>query len=68
MPSYLEEDILAAIASYKRREYKSISYTSQIFGVPSSTLHNRIFKPNSKIRGYTKQQILSPIEEETLEN
>lgn len=68
MPSYNEEDILVAIASYKRREYKSISRTSRVFGIPSSTLYNRIFKPDSKNKGYTKQQILSPIEEETLEN
>lgn len=68
MPSYLEEDILAAIASYKRREYKSISRTSSVFGVPLTTLYNRLQKVTTSSKGNIKQQILSPVEEETLEN
>jgi hypothetical protein len=68
MPSYLEEDIQAAISAYKRGDYASISRTSRTFSIPRTTLQKRLLKPNSKIQGYTKQQILTPIEEETLEN
>lgn len=68
MPSYDEEDLQAAIASYKRGEYVSLSRTSRAFNIPRTTLQKRILRPNSKIQGNIKQQILSPIEEETLEN
>jgi hypothetical protein len=68
MPTYDEEQLKAAIASYKRGEYASVSRTSRVFGVPTSTLQYRIDKPNSKFRGSIKQQLLSSIEEETLEN
>ena len=68
MSSYDRDDLQAAIAAYKRGDYASISRTSRVFNIPRSTLYDRIQKPNSKIQGYTKQQILTPIEEETLEN
>jgi hypothetical protein len=68
MSSYDKDDLQAAIAAYKRGDYASISRTSRVFNIPRSTLYNRIQKPSSKIQGYTKQQLLSPIEEETLEN
>jgi hypothetical protein len=68
MSSYDKDDLQAAIAAYKRGDYASISRTSRVFNIPRSTLYDRIQKPSSKIQGYTKQQLLSPIEEETLEN
>jgi hypothetical protein len=68
MPTYDEEDLQAAIAAYKRRDYASISRTSRVFGVPRSTLRERVFERKTRIQSHLKQQILSPIEEETLEN
>jgi hypothetical protein len=68
MPSYNEEDIQAAIASYKRGDYTSISRTSRIFEVPRTTLLYRIQKGKTYSQSHINQQILSPIEEETLEN
>lgn len=68
MPSYNEEDIQAAITAYKRGDYASISRTSRTFDIPLTTLRNRIRKVTSQNSGNIKQQILSPIEEETLES
>lgn len=68
MPTYDEEDLQAAIAAYNRRDYASVSRTSRAFGVPQTTLQRRLQNQNSIIRGNTKQQILTPIEEATLES
>ena len=68
MPPYDEEDIQVAIASYKRREYGSISRTSRVFNVPRSTLDGRLKNSKSSSKRNVNQQILSPIKEETLEN
>jgi hypothetical protein len=68
MPSYEEEDLLAAITAYKRGDYASISRTSRVFNVPRSTLDGRLKNSKSSSKRNINQQILSPIEEETLEN
>jgi hypothetical protein len=68
MPSYDEEDIQAAISAYKRGDYASISRTSRTFNIPLTTLRNRIRKVTSQKSRNINQQILTPIEEETLEN
>ena len=56
------------MASYKRREYGSISRTSRVFNVPRSTLDGRLKNSKSSSKRNVNQQILSPIKEETLEN
>jgi transposase-like protein len=68
MPTYDKEDLRVAIATYNRRDYASISRTSRAFGVPQTTLQRRLQNRNSIVRGNTKQQILTPIEEVTLKN
>jgi hypothetical protein len=68
MTTYDEEDLQAAIAAYNRGDYASISRASRAFRVPRTTLQRRPQNRNSIIRGNTKQQILTPIEEETLKN
>jgi hypothetical protein len=68
MPTYDEEDLQAAITAYHRRDYASISRTSRAFGVPRTTLQRRLQNRNSIVRGNTKQQILTPVEEETLKS
>jgi hypothetical protein len=68
MPSYKEEDLLAAITAYKRGDYASISRTSRVFNVPRSTLDGRLKNSKSSSKRNINQQILSPIEEETFEN
>jgi hypothetical protein len=68
MPSYEEEDLLAAITAYKRGDCASISRTSRVFNVPRSTLGGRLKNSKSSFKRNINQQILGPIEEETLEN
>jgi hypothetical protein len=68
MPSYDEEDLLAAITAYKQGDYMSISRTSRVFNIPRSTLYERIFTRKPRKESHKNQQILSPIEEETLES
>jgi hypothetical protein len=68
MPSYDEDDIQAAISAYKRGDYASISRTSRISNIPLTTLRNRIRKVTRQKSRNINQQILTPIEEETLEN
>jgi hypothetical protein len=66
MPSYIEEDIQSAIATYRRSDYASISRTSAIFNIPPSTLLDRLCKAKMRKQSYEKQQLLSIIEEEEL--
>ena len=68
MPSYDEEDIQAAISAYKRGDYASISCTSCAFGIPRSTLRKRLQNSKPSLGSHENQQILTPIEEETLKN
>jgi hypothetical protein len=68
MPSYIEEDVTNALNALVNGEYKSIHRAALVFQIPSSTLHNRRRKPKSRKESYVSQQILTPIEESTLEN
>jgi hypothetical protein len=68
MPSYTEEDVTNALNALVNGEYRSIRQAALAFGILSSTLHNRRRKPKSRKESYVSQQILSPIEESTLEN
>jgi hypothetical protein len=55
MPSYDEEDLLAAITAYKRGDYMSISRTSRVFNIPRSTLRERIFTRKPRKESYKNQ-------------
>ena len=68
MPSYTEEDVTNALNALVNGEYRSIRRAALAFGIPSSTLHNRRRKPKSRKESHVSQQILTPIEESTLEN
>jgi hypothetical protein len=68
MPSYTEEDVTDALNALANGEYKSIRKTAIAFQIPSSTLHNRRKKSKSRTESHVSQQILTPIEETTLEN
>jgi hypothetical protein len=49
-------------------EYKSIRKAAIAFQIPSSTLYNRRKKSKSRTESHVSQQLLTPIEETTLEN
>jgi hypothetical protein len=68
MPSYTEEDVTNALNALVNGEYRSTRRAALAFGIPSSTLHNRRRKPKSRKESHVSQQILTPIEESTLES
>jgi phage portal protein BeeE len=68
MPSYTEEDITDALNALVNGEYRSLRQTASAFGIPSSTLYNRHRKSKSRKESHISQQLLTPIEESTLEN
>jgi hypothetical protein len=68
MSSYTEEDITNAFNTLVNGEYKSICKAAIAFQIPSSTLHNRQKKSKSRTESHVSQQLLTPIEETTLEN
>ena len=68
MPSYTEEDITNALNALVNSEYRSLRQTALAFGIPSSTLYNRHRKSKSRKESHISQQLLTPIEESTLEN
>jgi hypothetical protein len=68
MPLYTEEDVTNALNALVNSEYRSICQAALAFGIPSSTLHNRRRKPKSRKESHISQQILTLIEESTLEN
>jgi hypothetical protein len=68
MPSYTEEDVNNALNALVNGEYRSIRQAALAFGIPSLTLHNRRRKSKSRKESHVSQQLLTPIEESTLEN
>ena len=68
MPSYTEEDVTNALNALVNREYKSIRRAALVFQIPPSTLWNQLWKPKSRKESHVSQQLLTPIEESTLEN
>jgi hypothetical protein len=68
MPSYTEEDVTNALYALVNSEHRSIRQAVLALGIPSSTLHNRRRKPKSRKESHVSQQVLTPIEESTLEN
>jgi hypothetical protein len=68
MPSYTEEDVTNALNALVNGEYKSIHRAALVFQIPYSTLRNQVQNPKSRKESHVSQQILTPIEESTLEN
>jgi hypothetical protein len=68
MPSYTEEDVTNALNALVNSEYKSIRKAAIAFQIPFTTLQNRQKKSKSRIESHVSQQLLTPIEEATLEN
>jgi hypothetical protein len=68
MPSYTEEDVTNALNALVNGEYKLIRKVAIAFQIPPSTLRDRQKKSKSRTESHVSQQLLSPIEETTLEN
>jgi len=68
MPSYTEEDITNALNALVNDEFKSLRRAALVFQIPKTTLRKRAQKRKSRIESHVSQQILTPIEESTLEN
>ena len=68
MPSYTEEDVTNALNALANGEYKSIRRAALVFQIPYPTLRYRLQKPNLRKESHVSQQLLTPIEESTLEN
>jgi hypothetical protein len=68
MPLYTEEDVTNALNALVSGEYKSIRRAALVFQIPYPTLQYRLQKPKSRKESHVSQQILTPIEETTLEN
>jgi hypothetical protein len=68
MPSYTEEDVTNASNALANGEIKSIRRAALVFQIPFSTLRYRLQNRKTKLESHVSQQILTPIEESTLEN
>jgi hypothetical protein len=68
MPSYTEEDVTNALNALVNGEYKSIRRAALVFQIPYSTLQDRFQNRKTRKESHVSQQILTPIEESTLEN
>ena len=68
MPSYTEEDVTNALNALANGEYKSIRRAALVFQIPYPTLRYQLQKPKSRKESHVSQQLLTPIEESTLEN
>ena len=68
MPSYTEEDVTNALNTLVNSECQSIRKAAIAFQIPYSTLQDRQSKSKSRIESHVSQQLLTPIEETTLEN
>ena len=68
MPLYTEEDVTNALNVLANSEYKSVHQAALVFQIPVSTLQDRLYKRKSRNEGHVSQQLLTLIEESTLEN
>jgi hypothetical protein len=68
MSLYTEEDVTNVLNTLVNGEYKSICKTAIVFQIPSSTLQDQRKKSKSRTESNMSQQLLTPIEETTLEN
>jgi hypothetical protein len=65
---YTEEDVTNALNALVNGEIKLLRRAVSAFGILFSTLQDRLQKQKSRIDGYVSQQLLTPVEETTLEN
>jgi hypothetical protein len=68
MPSYTEEDVTNALSTLVNGEYQSIRKAAIAFQIPFSTLQRRHSTAKSRSESHISQQLLTPIEETTLES
>jgi phage portal protein BeeE len=68
MPSYTEEDITDTLNALVNSKYWLLRQTALAFRIPSSTLYNWHQKSKSRKESHVSQQLLTPIEESTVEN
>jgi hypothetical protein len=68
MPSYTEEDVTNALNALVNGEYQSVYKAAIAFQIPPSTLHDRQKKSRLRTESHVSQQLLTPIEETTLES
>ena len=68
MSLYTKEDITITLNMLVNSEYKSIRKAAIAFQIPFTTLQNQQKKSKSRIESHISQQLLTPIEEATLEN
>jgi phage portal protein BeeE len=68
MPSYTEEDVTNALNALVKNKHKSIRKAAIAFQIPPSTLRDQQKKSKSYSESHVSQQLLTPIEETTLEN
>jgi hypothetical protein len=66
MPTYSEEDLIAAITAYRNGEYTSIRKCAYAFHIPHSTFSDRLTRATTRSRSHESQKILSTAEEEAL--
>jgi hypothetical protein len=67
MPSYTEEDVTNALNALVNAEYKSIHRAALVSQIPTSTSRRRFQNRKTRKESHVSQQILTPIEESTLE-
>jgi phage portal protein BeeE len=68
MSLYTKEDVTNALNALANGEYKSIRKVAIAFQIPSSTLRDQRKKSKSRTESHVSQQLLTLIEETTLEN
>jgi hypothetical protein len=68
MPLYTEEHVTNALNALVNGEYKSIRRAALVFQIPYTTLQNRFRNRKLRKESHVSQQVLTPIEESTLEN
>jgi len=60
--NYTEADVQEAILAYKLGNYPSVRSAAIAFGVPSTTLHNRMAGQRTRQKSHEHPQILSDSE------
>jgi hypothetical protein len=68
MSLYTKEDVTNVLKALVNGEYKSIYKAAIAFQISSSTLRDQQKKSKSRTESHVSQQLLTPIEESTLEN
>ena len=68
MPLYTKEDVTNALNALVNSEIKSIRRAVLVYQIPFSTLWYRLQNQKTKLESHVSQQLLTPIEESTLEN